>query len=81
MKSISSFTVLPDGALYCLSNMSFMMRVGGQSGTAMRQHHVLGDCRSEACAATVITAASGRGRPQRPFSLVVPGHPRFPPYC
>src|SRR5215217_4293801 len=36
MKSTSSFTVLPEGALYVLSNMSFMMRVGGQSGTAIR---------------------------------------------
>src|SRR5664279_4851139 len=35
MKSRSSVTLLPETGLYSLSNISFMMRVGGQSGTAM----------------------------------------------
>ena len=35
MKSITSFTFLPDGDLKERSNSSFMNRVGGQSGTAM----------------------------------------------
>src|SRR5215208_6953190 len=35
MKSTSSFTVLPLFGLYCSSKNFFMMRVGGQSGTAM----------------------------------------------
>src|SRR6187431_912559 len=35
MKSTSSFTVLPDFGLYCSSKNFFMMRVGGQSGTAI----------------------------------------------
>src|SRR5688572_5006708 len=35
MKSTSSFTVLPDLGLYCSSKNFFMMRVGGQSGTAI----------------------------------------------
>src|SRR5688500_9696299 len=35
MKSTSSFTTLPDFGLYCSSKNFFMMRVGGQSGTAI----------------------------------------------
>src|SRR5687768_12870528 len=35
MKSTWSFTVLPDFGLYCSSKNFFMMRVGGQSGTAI----------------------------------------------
>src|SRR5258706_10542077 len=35
MKSTSSFTWLPDFGLYCSSKNFFMMRVGGQSGTAI----------------------------------------------
>src|ERR1700722_4212237 len=35
MKSRLSFTLLPEAGLYSLSNRSFMMCVGGQSGPAM----------------------------------------------
>ena len=35
MKSITSWTFLPDGDLKERSNSSFMKRVGGQSGTAI----------------------------------------------
>ena len=53
MKSTSSFTVLPDFGLYCSSTSYFMMRVGGQSGTAIVSVFRLG-----AASATSFFAAS-----------------------
>src|SRR5271167_3115976 len=54
MKSRSSFTLLPEAALYSLSNRSFMMCVGGQSGTAILS--VTSAAEAGARAAPVMTA-------------------------
>src|SRR5688572_6870856 len=76
MKSTSSFTVLPDFGLYCSSKNFFMMRVGGQSGTAI----VSTTSSAEAMLAPpTISVAAKLAAVANPFSFVITVIVRFPP--
>src|SRR5262245_25136452 len=68
MKSTSSFTVLPDFGLYCSSKNFFMMRVGGQSGTAIVSVTSSAFTGARLAPATVITAAKAEADAS-PFSI------------